>query len=64
MVFASCVYLFIILSIAGESRFNSHNLTASAANASGFLQVAVSEAPTPEIVKSQTVARGALQIQH
>jgi hypothetical protein len=45
--FASCFYLFIILSIAGESRFNSHSLTASAANASGFLQVAVSEAPTP-----------------
>jgi hypothetical protein len=44
--FASCSYLFIILSIAGESRFNSHSLTASAANASGFLQVAVSEAPS------------------
>jgi hypothetical protein len=28
--------------IASESRFNPHNLTASAANASGSLQIAVS----------------------
>src|SRR6266851_207541 len=31
--------------IAGESRFNSHSLTASAANASGFLQTALSKLP-------------------
>jgi hypothetical protein len=42
--FASCCYLFIILSIAGDSRFNSHSLTASAPNAGGFLQVAVRSA--------------------
>jgi hypothetical protein len=41
-LFASCTSLFTILRIAGENRFNPHNLTASAANASGLLQIAVS----------------------
>ena len=61
--FASYRYLFIILSIVVENRSNSHSLTASAANASGSLQVAVSEAPSQARADSRHCAR-ALQIQH
>ena len=57
--FASCSYLFIILSIAAESRFNSHSLTGSAANASGFLQVAVSEAPSQSAFELELSRAGA-----
>jgi hypothetical protein len=60
---ASCCFLFIILSIAGESRLNSHSLTADTANASGSLQVAVTEAPSQVRANSNCSAR-ALQMQH
>src|SRR5258707_3880270 len=43
--FAWSCYLYSNLYGAGKNRFNSHRLTASAANASGSLQTALSKLP-------------------